>query len=173
MKLIKAAAKDFAEIKEFYKSVIDNTDNMSEYARWEYGKHPTDEMIRGYIDCGSLLFCEDNGRIVAAVVCSTAQGEEYRPVGWGVNAEDGEVAVVRLLAVDPKMQKRGLAKKVMGEVIALAREQNKKAVRLDALRCNAPAHRLYESLGFTRRGVANWYAENTGRIDFYLYEYVL
>ena len=48
-----------------------------------------------------------------------------------------------------------------------------KAVRLDALACNTPAHRLYESLGFQKRDVRHWYAENTGWYDFYLFEYLL
>ena len=44
---------------------------------------------------------------------------------------------------------------------------------LDALCCNTPAHRLYEGLGFKKCGTQNWYAGNTGYIDFYLYEFVL
>lgn len=48
-----------------------------------------------------------------------------------------------------------------------------KAVRLDVLCCNTPAQQLYEGLGFERCGVQNWYASNTGDIDFYLYEYLL
>ena len=38
-----------------------------------------------------------------------------------------------------------------------------KAVRLDALACNTPAHRLYESLGFQKRDVRHWYAEKMPR----------
>ena len=68
---------------------------------------------------------------------------------------------------------RGLAKKVMGDVIAHARATGKKAVRLDAIEGNLPAHRLYESLGFQMRGVRNWYVANLGYIDFYLYEYLV
>ncbi len=59
------------------------------------------------------------------------------------------------------------------DVIDLAKGMGKKAVRLDALACNAPAHRLYESLGFKKRGVCRWYAENTGWFDFYLFECLL
>ena len=46
-------------------------------------------------------------------------------------------------------------------------------IRLDALACNVPAHRLYESLGFQKRDVRHWYAENTGWVDFYLFEFLL
>lgn len=52
-------------------------------------------------------------------------------------------------------------------------QQQKLAVRLDALASNTPAHRLYEKLGFLRRGEASWYTSNAGQTDFYLYEYIL
>ena len=73
--------------------------------------------------------------------------------------------------MDPKKQKGGLAKEVMAEIVNMAKVNNKKAVRLDALCCNTPAHRLYESIGFKKCDVQNWYASNTGWIDFYMYEY--
>jgi len=55
----------------------------------------------------------------------------------------------------------------------MARNQGKKAVRLDALGSNTPAHALYESLGFIRRDICHWYANNTGWTDFYVYELLL
>ena len=58
-------------------------------------------------------------------------------------------------------------------MIRLANSKGLKAVRLDALVCNALAHRLYESIGFQKRDVRHWYAENTGWFDFYLFEYLL
>ena len=81
--------------------------------------------------------------------------------------------MVHLLCVAPEWQKQGLARETMGFVTELSREAEKKAVRLDALACNTPAHRLYESLGFQKRDQRRWYAENVGWTDFFLYELVL
>ena len=78
--------------------------------------------------------------------------------------------MVHLLCVAPELQKQGVARETMGLVIELSRERNKKAVRLDALACNIPAHRLYESLGFQKRDQRRWYADNVGWTDFFLYE---
>ena len=47
-----------------------------------------------------------------------------------------------------------------------------KAVRLDALASNKPAHRIYERLGFEYRGKQHLYAENTGWTDFYFFEFM-
>lgn len=99
--------------------------------------------------------------------------KKIQRIDWQAELADDEVAVVHILAVNPRFQKRGYARKAMHEVIELAREKGLKAVRLDALECNTPAHKLYESLGFKKRDVRHWYASNTGWIDFYLFEYLL
>ena len=46
-------ADNFDEIKKKYIEVSESTPEMSTYARWIYGKHPTDEMIRDYINNGA------------------------------------------------------------------------------------------------------------------------
>ncbi|MGN1305658.1 MAG: GNAT family N-acetyltransferase [Oscillospiraceae bacterium] len=172
MNLIKAVSGDFLRISDFYKYVIDNTENMAEYGRWIYGQHPTDDMINGYIEGGYMYYTEDNGEITSAVAVTPYQSEDYRPVHWSIKADDNEVSVVHILCIDPQRQKCGLAKSVMKEIISMAKENSMKAVRLDALCCNKPAHRLYESIGFKKCGSQKWYAENTGWIDFFLYEFV-
>ena len=83
------------------------------------------------------------------------------------------MAVAHILCVEPKLHRQGVAKQTMRLVMDLARSLNKKALRLDALACNTPAHRLYASLGFQCRGQQHWYADNVGWADFFLYELIL
>lgn len=52
----------------------------------------------------------------------------------------------------------------------VAKSNNSKSVWLDALSCNIPAHKLYQSMGFEKMGECNWFAKNIGNADFYLYE---
>ena len=171
--LKRAEYTDLKRIEEYYQDVVNNTENMYKYCRWIYGQHPTDEMIEDYIKSDSMYFSEEEGEIVAAVAVTLFQEESYHPVQWKVEGKDDEVAVLHLLCVNPGKQGCGLAKRIVKEIIDLAKSKNKKAVRLDALCCNTPAHRLYEGLGFVKCGTQNWYAGNTGYIDFYLYELVL
>lgn len=171
--LKRAKYRDTLKIENYYKYVVDNTENMDKYGRWIYGQHPTDEMIEGYITNESMYFAEEDGIIIAAVAVTFFQNEDYHSVQWNVEAKDDEVAVIHILCINPKKQGCGLAKKIVNEIIDLAKTKRMKAVRLDALCCNAPAHRLYEDLGFVNCGIQNWYATNTGYIDFYLYELVL
>ena len=170
MNLIKCASDDFDKISNFYKYVINNTPTMKQYARWIYGQHPTDDMIRQYINDGYMYYSEVDSVIYAAVALTPFQGSDYHSVEWELDLQDDEVCVVHIFCVNPDLQRKGIAKEIMKEVMAFAKESGKRAVRLDALCCNEPAHKLYEKLGFKKCGVQRWYADNTGWIDFYLYE---
>lgn len=170
--LKKVEYKDTLKIKNYYKYVVDYTENMDRYGRWIYGLHPTDDMIERYISDGNMYFVEEE-TIIGAVAVTFYQDEDYHPVKWNVQAQDDEVSVIHILCIHPNKQGCGFAKKMMNEITNLAKEKHMKAVRLDALCCNTPAHRLYEDLGFIKCGIQNWYASNTGYIDFYLYELVL
>lgn len=170
MELLKAEPRDFDRITEFYRYVVDHTEDMARYGRWIYGLHPTDELIRSYVEGGYMYYSESEGKTVAAVALTPFQEEDYHGVEWSLQLNDDEVCVVHILCVDPSLQKTGVAKKVMDEAVRIARTSGKKALRLDALCCNEPAHRLYEKYGFTKCAVRNWYTCNAGWIDFYLYE---
>lgn len=129
-------------------------------------------MIRRYIQANAMYYCEKDGSILSAVAV-TQQGEEYHGAEWSASLEDDEVSVVHLLCVAPEWQGKGIARDTMGRIIELSREMGKRAVRLDALACNTPAHRLYASLGFQKRAQRRWYADNVGWTDFFLYEFIL
>lgn len=169
MKLIKATERDFQRITRFYRDVITHTEHMDTYARWIYGQHPTDEMLQRYIKTDSMYYCEEDGSIVSAVAI-TPQAEDYHGAAWSVPLEDDQVSVVHLLCVAPSWQGKGLARVTMQKIMEMSREMGKQAVRLDALACNTPAHRLYEALGFQKRDRRRWYADNVGWTDFFLYE---
>ena len=171
MKLNKCTSADFDRITEYYKFVIDNTLGMKTYCPWIYGKHPTDEMIKNYIDSGYMYFFEDNSQIVAAAVLTPFQDEDYSSVNWSVSLKADEVSVIHLLCVNPKYQGRGISKKLIESLIDIAKRDSKKGIRLDALYTNTRAHSLYEGMGFKKCDVKNWYAGNTGWTDFYLFEY--
>lgn len=66
---------------------------------------------------------------------------------------------------------QGLGKKMIEKYFYIAEKEGKKAVRLDALESNVPAHKMYESLVFRICGKQNLYAENTGWTDFVFFEY--
>ena len=74
------------------------------------------------------------------------------------------------MGIAARWQGRGLAKKMVAHAIDDGRKKGLKAIRLDALPTNIPAHRLYLSMGFTYVGTIQIYYEDTGLTDFYLFE---
>lgn len=168
--LKKAAMSELDRVCDFYRHVCADTPDLPFTVRWIYGKHPDRDMIRAYIDADALYYFEDDGHIVAAAALAPRQEEEYRGLNWRIDCADDEVAVLHLLCAEPARKGQGLAKALTNALIDEARRQNKKAVRLDAMYCNIPAQRLYEKLGFERRGMTGFITLNVGLTDFVLYE---
>ena len=166
-----ATHNDFDAIIAFFDDVTERTPEMTVYARWSKGEHPTIEGIKAYIDEGSMYLYRENERIIGAMAVTMYQGEDYHAIDWTKQVADDKVAVIHILAISPDHQGKGIGSEMIGEAIRLAQGKGMQAVRLDALASNAPAHRLYERLGFEYRGQQHFYAENTGWTDFYFYEY--
>ena len=173
MELKTATENDFNRLKTFYRDAILHTENIGTYAKQVYGQHPTDEMIFKHINECNMYFCEKDGSIISTAAVTPCQGEDYHNTKWSITAADNEVSVVHILCVEPKLQKQGIARETMRKIIEMSRKTGKKAVRLDALSCNIPAHRLYYLLSFEKRGQQRWYANNVGWTDFFLFELVL
>lgn len=165
-----ARIEDFMKVTSFYKYVIKNTPEMETYARWIYGQHPTDAMILNYIKQEAMYLLEAEDTIIGAMAVTMYQSDDYHGINWKIDATDDEVAVLHILCVNPDYQNHGIGKRLIRESILIAQKDRKKAVHLDALKSNTPAHRMYQSLGFDHRGTKHLYAENTGWTDFLFFE---
>lgn len=170
MRLEFATQKDFEAIIAFYDDVTERTPEMGTYARWQKGKHPTEEGISAYINEGSMYIYRERGVIVGAMAVTMYQGEDYHTIEWSQQVPDEKVAVIHILAVSPDAQGIGIGSEMIREAIRLAQNNGMQAIRLDALASNTPAHKIYERLGFEYRGKQHLYAENTGWTDFYFFE---
>ena len=163
-------ANDFEMVKTRYVTICENTPGIERYARWVYGKHPTDDSLRSYIDNGEMYLLADEDDIVGMVVIIMHQGQDYERVPWTENLADDQIATIHLLAVCPAYQGKGFGRKILEEAVSFAKRKGKKSIRLDILKSNLPAQRLYESAGCLFRGKQHLYAENTAWLDFLFYE---
>jgi ribosomal protein S18 acetylase RimI-like enzyme len=173
MILQRASITDYEYVLAFYDDMIERSPGIERYARWQKGKHPTAEDIKAFIQEGSLYLHKEQDVIVGAVVVTMCQGEDYHAIEWSQKVADDEVAVIHLLAVNPDKQDAGIGSKMILEAIQLAKNNGKKAVRLEATSSNTPVHKLYERLGFEYRGKQRLYVENTRWLDFIYFEYPL
>ena len=163
-------AYDLETVKGHYINVIENTPEIEKYARWVYGKHPTDEALRSFIENGEMYLLADGGTVAGMVAIVMHQGTDYEDIPWTEKLENDQVATLHLLAVCPEYRGRSLGNTILELAGELAKQQGKRAIRLDVLESNRPARHLYEKNGFIVRGKEHWYAENTGWTDFLLYE---
>ena len=79
---------------------------------------------------------------------------------------DGDDAEIMTIGVGRQYQRRGIAARLLGTLIAAAREQGARRMLLEVRVDNAPALGLYEKYGFSRMGLRKRYYQPEG-IDAY------
>ena len=107
------------------------------------------------------------------MVLSHDSNDGYQEFRWPTEATQDEVTVIHALGVHPDRIGQGYGKKMVRFAIDLASENDQKAIRLDVLKGNTAAERLYTGMGFRYLHTLKMFYEDTGWTDFELYEYVL
>ena len=73
---------------------------------------------------------------------------------------------VHNLAIAPEFRRRGIARMLMGQVVATAGTQSATRVTLEVRQSNEAAKRLYASLGFVQTGLRKGYYSDDGEDAF-------
>ena len=166
-------AEDFDAVKELYIDVISNTPRIGQYARWVYGQHPDDALLRWYMERGEMYVLTDGNRNAGAVAVVMHQDHDYETVPWTKALANDQVAALHMLAVSPDYRGKSVGKTIVEKAAEAALANGKKALRLDTLKTNLPAQRLYQRTGFTCVGGQSLFLENLGWLDFLYYEKIL
>ena len=173
MEFQKAAPGDFLRVRQFYWDLIDAMADQNDTIGWKKGVYPADDFLRESLERGELYLLTEDGALAASVVLNSACNPGYDGAPWTVDCTPEEVLIPHALAVDPSLQGRGLGRRLVRELFALARSQGKKAVRLDILGTNAGAERLYTGMGFRFVQARTLFYEDTGWTEYRLFEYPL
>lgn len=168
MRLVQTDNLEF--LRKKYIEVIEQTPDFMRNVRWIYGQHPKDEMIQDYMDNGEMYALMNGNEIAGMVAVVMHQDDNYKTVPWQVDLRNDEVATIHILAICPEYQGRSLGIQLINQIEKLSKNNGKKAVRLDVLKSNIPAQKMYERAGYSLRGEQKLYAENTGITDFLFYE---
>ena len=167
----KAEKEDFDKIKSLYWTLIDQEQDDPSFPHWKKGIHPSDEMIQDSIDKGDLYVLADGDEIAACVIANDEKVEGYADAPWQIDSDD--VIVLHVLAVHPDHRGKGLARRLVENVIEQERKAGKKALRLDVIENNTIAEKLYQKLGFQFIQTKTLYYDVVGKMTFKLYERVL
>ena len=167
-----AQNNELEEIIDFYYDIIDHQGEREFGPKWTKDVYPSREDLRGDVESGAMHIGRVDGRIACAAVI-TGNDEIYNDVDWPTKAAPEEVGVIHLLVVHSDFAGRGFAKKLVNYCADVCRAQGKKVIRLDVLKGNLPAERLYPRCGFRLVAEQQIFYEDTGLADFLLYEMVL
>ena len=163
----KAEKEDFDRIRSLYWNLIDQDQDDPSFPHWKKGVHPSDEMIQDSIDKENLYVLVDGCEIVA----NDEKVEGYADAPWQIDSD--EVIVLHVLAVHPDYRGKGLARRLVENVIEQERKSGKKALRLDVIENNTTAEKLYQKLDFRYIQTKTLYYDVVGEMMFKLYELVL
>ena len=167
----KAEKEDFDKIRSLYWTMIDREQDDPSFPHWKKGIHPSDVMIQNSIDKEELYVLADSDEIAACVIANDEKVDGYADAPWQIDSE--EVIVLHVLAVHPDHRGKGLARTLVENVIELERKAGKKALRLDVIKNNTTAEKLYQKLGFQYIQTKTLYYDVVGEMTFKLYELVL
>ena len=144
----KATAADLPRIGEIYEAIFDKEDQGPAYTNWLRGSYPTTEDARKALETVG----EEDGALWGVVNLNGIQLPEYDKISWSIPAGREEVGVIHTLCIHPAQSGKGLAKRMAAFCEETARAQGKTVIRLDTWEGNAPANRLYPSIGYRFAG---------------------
>lgn len=109
--------------------------------------YPNRQLVADDAAAGALFVAfVDASCMAAAVSLDDIQPPEYNTLpGWSAG---GMHLIVHRLCVHPALQRRGIARRMMGFAEAHARERGATSIRLDAYTGNTSALSLYERRGY-------------------------
>lgn len=170
LEIIKGTMEEIEEISELYDQVTDYLETHTNYPGWKKGIYPARADAERGIASYGLFVVRLNGKVVGSVIVNEIQEKGYDTVSWKFQARPEEVAVIHTFLVHPSVVKMGIGKKILEFAEKAAKENGKKAIRLDVYEKNVPAIRLYEKMGFLYAGSADLGYRDYGLNLFKLYE---
>ena len=171
MEITRAKTEESDKVVAFYHDLINQLRDDPYFPDWEIGVYPLDESLVGSIQNRNLWLCRENGHILGAMVLDHHSGEEYDTVTWGKSIPRGSYSVIHTLCVDPAAQGKGVAKAMVHHALNTAKSRGDLAVRLDVLKGNDPAAKLYTGCGFHYVNTIQIIYDDKSVPEFLLYEY--
>lgn len=121
--------------------------------QWRPG-YPARSHYAGALAEGGLYAAEDeSGHILGCAVFNTQEEPAYAAIPWSV---PGPAMVIHKLAVDPAVQRRGVASALFACCEDLARQQGIASLRIDTYSLNDRMQALIRRQGFTPTGAVHF-----------------
>ncbi|MDR2918431.1 MAG: GNAT family N-acetyltransferase [Tannerella sp.] len=164
---------DINELETLYDTLNDYLSVTVNHPGWIKGIYPVRETAEDAIIEGSLFILKRDGLIAGSIILNHTPETAYRGADWGVDADNQEVLVVRILVTHPQFMQQGVAQRLMAFAKEYAELLSVKAIRLDVSVDNFPAIKLYEQSGYKYIGTVDLGLPYEHLKWFRLYEMIL
>mgnify|MGYP000802467617 FL=1 len=114
-----------------------------------------------------------NGRMASAMILNHECNDGYQDITWPAALPPASITLIHALGVHPEYAGQHIGRRMVEFAADKAKTAGQKALRLDVLKGNTPAEKLYTRFGFQSRSVVRMYYEDTGWTDYEVYEYLL
>ena len=152
MVIRRAVTADLDAVEAIYDQLHTLEEAQKIKTGWIRHVYPTRKTAEAALALGTLYVLEDEGVIRAAAKIDQEQPESYFQASWTLLAEASEVLVLHTLVVDPTLARSGYGKAFVGFYEQEAARRGCTVLRIDTNETNAPARRLYASLGYREVG---------------------
>lgn len=166
-----AKKEEYEDVQAFYDALIDRLDMFEYGPMWQKNVYPSYAYLKESIEKEELYIGFLEGNIISAMIVNIHGNDSYNQAKWNLSLKEGEYVVIHALGVMPNIIKQGIGK----QMVEFVKQEKKeyKAIRLDVLKGNIAANKLYESVGFVQTDTLQMYYVDTDWTDFEMYEYVL
>ena len=148
----KATSNDIEEICSIVHNAVGVMERQNIF-QWD-DLYPAKEDFREDVDKGQLYVGLMNGQIAVVYTLNQECEKEYENGKW--KYKDEPFYIVHRLCVNPTVQNKGIAKSTLLYIEKQLLEMGIHVIRLDVFSNNPFAIRLYNSLGYSEVGYADW-----------------
>lgn len=152
VKYRKAEPNDIEEICRIVHDAVDVMERGNIF-QWD-DLYPAKRDFQKDIEKSQLYVGSVNGQIAVIYTLNQECDNAYKNGKW--KYKDGSFYVVHRLCVNPAFQNKGIAKSTLLYIEEQLKETGIHVIRLDVFSNNPFALRLYNSLGYSRVGDADW-----------------
>ena len=151
-KFRKATSDDIEEIWDMVYNAVDAMIKQNIF-QWD-DLYPTKEDFQKDVEKNQLYVGLVNDKIAIVYALNQECEKEYENGKWKYKEET--FYIVHRLCVNPTLQNKGIAKSTLLHIEEQLKAKGVHVIRLDVFHNNPFALRLYDSLGYSRVGYADW-----------------
>ena len=169
----KAAEADLDQIEKLYEDICDHLETHTNYPKWKKGNYPARCDAEKGVMANALYIALLGDKTVGSVILKHEPEEGYRNVKWLTEDDYSRIYVIYTLAVHPGFLNCGVGTELLMFAEQTAREERCMSIRLDVVKGNLPAERLYQKCGYQLVGTVSLGYEEYGIPWYNLYEKLL